>query len=108
MEPNSTGTLPSGCYDETVVPHAKTTVPQELPELLSVGFNPNWTSDVTQNQGLVQWLVNGDPMNVDLEVPTLQSVLDGNVTFGNNRHVFAVDETNKVCHLFCPASLSSN
>lgn len=96
LEPNTTGTLPAGCYDETVVPHAKTTVPQEMPALLSVGFNPNWTSDVTQNQGLVQWLVNGEPMNVDLEVPTLSSVLNGNVSFGNNRHVFAVDETNKV------------
>ncbi|EOA85322.1 uncharacterized protein SETTUDRAFT_163983 [Exserohilum turcica Et28A] len=95
-DPTTTGELPTGCYDETnIVPYAKTTVPQEMPEQLTVGFNPNYTSDVTQNQGLVQWLVNGNPMAIDLEVPTLQSVLDGNVTFGNNRHVFAVDETNK-------------
>jgi hypothetical protein len=101
MEPNTTGTLPQGCYDEDVVPYAKTTVPQKMPAQLSVGFNSNWTSDVTQNQGLVQWLVNDVPMAVDLEVPTLQSVLDGNVTYGNNRHVFAVDTSNQVSSLLC-------
>lgn len=90
------------------MPHAKTTVPQDMPAQLSVGFNSNWTSDVTQNQGLVQWLVNGDPMAVDLEVPTLQSVLDNNVTYGNNRHVFAVGEANKVSCLFYLASLFSD
>ena len=96
-DPTTTGELPTGCYDETnIVPYAKTTVPQEMPEQLTVGFNPNYTSDVTQNQGLVQWLVNGNPMAIDLEVPTLQSVLDVNVNFGNNRHVYAVDEKNKV------------
>lgn len=86
-----------GCYDEqNIVPYAKTTVPQEMPESLTFGFNDNYTSDVTQSQGLVQWLVNGNPMAVDLDRPTLQLVLDGNVTYGNNRHVFKVDEKHKV------------
>ncbi|KAI4632662.1 hypothetical protein J4E80_000019 [Alternaria sp. BMP 0032] len=96
-QPNSTGNvLPVGCYDEAnIVPYAKTIVPQEMPESLTFGFNDNYTSDVTQNQGLVQWLVNGNPMAIDLDRPTLQHVLDGNVTYGNNRHVFEVDEKHK-------------
>jgi hypothetical protein len=101
VEPNSTArVLPVGCYDETnIVPYAKTTVPQEMPESLTFGFNDNYTGDVTQNQGLVQWLVNGNPMAIDLDRPTLQHVLDGNVTYGNNRHVFEVDEKHKVSFL---------
>ena len=100
IEPNTTGVLPVGCYDETnIVPYAKTTVPQEMPEQLTVGFNDNYTHDVTQDQGLVQWLVNGNPMAVDLEYPTLQAVEDGNVTTGTNRHVFEVDEKHQVSFL---------
>jgi hypothetical protein len=45
---------------------------------------------------LVQWLVNGNPMAIDLDRPTLQDVLDRNVTYGNNRHVFEIDENHKV------------
>jgi hypothetical protein len=70
-----------------------------MPEALTFGFNDNYTSDVTQSQGLVQWLVNGNPMAVDLDRPTLQHVLDGNVTYGNNRHVFEVDEKHKASSL---------
>ncbi|RMZ73074.1 copper ion binding [Pyrenophora seminiperda CCB06] len=85
--------LPSGCYDQPgIIPHIKTTVPQNVPKQLSLGFNPNYTSSVSQSRGLVQWLVNGAPMAIDLQVPTLQSVLNGNVTTGTNRHVFEVDQ----------------
>ena len=93
--------LPSGCYDQPdIVPYAKTTIPQSLPESLSLGFNPNYTTDVSQSRGLVQWLVNDTPMAVDLQVPTLQSVLDGNVTTGTNSHVFKVEEKSEVSFFF--------
>ncbi|KAK1907109.1 hypothetical protein P3342_006297 [Pyrenophora teres f. teres] len=88
--------LPSGCYDQpNIVPYSKTTIPQSLPESLSLGFNDNYTTDVTQSHGTVQWLVNGNPMGVDLQVPTLQSVLDNNVRTGNNSHTFEIDEKSK-------------
>jgi hypothetical protein len=67
-----------------------------MPEELKFGFNPNYTSDVSHGNGLVQWLVNGNPMAVDLDRPTLQSVMDGNTSYGSNRHVFEVDEGSKV------------
>ncbi|KAI1509547.1 Multicopper oxidase [Pyrenophora tritici-repentis] len=88
--------LPSGCYDQpNIVPYSKTTIPQSLPESLSLGFSDNYTTDVTQSRGLVQWLVNGNTMAVNLQVPTLQSVLDGNVKTGNNSHTFEIDEKSK-------------
>jgi hypothetical protein len=97
-DPNSTArVLPAGCYDESnIVPYQKTTVPREMPEELNLGFNPDYTSDVSHAKGLVQWLVNGNPMAVDLDRPTLQSVLDRNVSYGSNRHVFEVDEKSQV------------
>jgi hypothetical protein len=51
---------------------------------------------------LVQWLVNGSPMLVDLQYPTLQAVIDGNATFSGNttfderKHVFKVGEKHEV------------
>jgi hypothetical protein len=67
-----------------------------MPEELKFGFNSNYTSDVSHGNGLVQWLVNGNPMAVDLDHPTLQSVIDGNASYESNRHVFEVDEKSKV------------
>jgi FtsP/CotA-like multicopper oxidase with cupredoxin domain len=95
-DPNSTAAapLPVGCDDETnIVPWQKTTVPQSMPEELEVGFNTNFTTSVTQSVGLVQWLINGIPMAIDLDHPTLQSVADGDDTsFNASRHVFEVTE----------------
>lgn len=95
VEPNSTArVLPVGCYDETnIVPYQKTTVPREMPEEMTFGFTNNFTTDVSQTKGLVQWLINGTPMGVDLGFPTLQSVLDGNDSYPADHHVFEVDET---------------
>lgn len=72
-------------------------MPQDTPEDLVVGFNPNFTANVQSSNGLVQWLINGIPMAIDLEHPTLQSVvIDGNDTFTANRHVFEVTEKDNV------------
>jgi hypothetical protein len=91
-----------GCYDETnIVPYAKTTVPQDVPEELTFGFTDNYTTDVSHGNGLVQWLVNGNPMAIDLDHPTLEAVIDGDVSFGSNRHVFEVDEKHKVNSIAC-------
>ena len=95
MDPsNSTAAipLPTGCYDETnIVPHSKTTVPQKLPAELLVGF-----TNTAASSNLVQWLVNGVPMAIDLDHPTLQAVQTGNETFQTNRHVFTVGEKDQV------------
>lgn len=102
-EPNSTATIPLtvGCYDEqNIVPWVPTTVPQDTPEELVAGFNSNYTADVRSSNGLVQWLINGIPMAVDLNYPTLQGIADGNDTnFQANRHIFEVTEKHNVCIL---------
>lgn len=86
--------LPVGCDDEaTIVPHQKTTVPAEVPEELKVNF-----TNTAFGPGLVQWLIDGVPMLVDLDYPTLQAVADGNDTFAANRHVFEVCEKHQVRH----------
>lgn len=92
-DPNSTAAapLPTGCYDEQVVPYVKTTVPQKKPEGLSFGF-----TDTAGSGDLVQWLVDDVPMLVDLEYPTLQHVADGNLTFEKARNVISVGEKNSV------------
>lgn len=97
-EPNSTAAapLPVGCDDEqNIVPWVPTTVPQNTPEELVAGFNPNYT-DVTNSNGVVQWLVNGIPMMIDLDHPTLQSVVDGNNNFTSSRHVFEIQGAHDV------------
>lgn len=92
-DPNSTASAPltTGCYDETVVPYVKTDVPAEVPEELKVGF-----TNTAGSGNLVQWLVNGVPMVIDFDYPTLQHVLDDNDTFPANRHVFEVGEKHQV------------
>jgi hypothetical protein len=98
-DPNSTATAPltTGCYDETVVPYVKTNVPQDVPEEMKVGF-----TNTAGSGNLVQWTVNGTPMLVDLNRPTLQSVSDGNTNFSTQEHVFQVGEKNKVRHIATP------
>ena len=93
--PNSTAAapLPTGCYDEQIVPYVKTQVPQDTPEKLEVGF-----TDTAGSGNLVQWLVNNSSMLVDLQYPTLQAVADGNNTFAAKKHVLTVGEKNKVRH----------
>jgi hypothetical protein len=84
--------LPVGCYDEpNIVPWVKTTVPQDTPKELELGF-----TNTAGSGNLVQWLVNGIPMEMDLDHPTLQSIAHGNVTFHDGRHVFRVGEKHKV------------
>ena len=64
--PNSTGSLPSGCRDETFVPYVPTTVPSNsTPSALSVGFAISAAQD-----NLVQWLIDDSAMSIDWEKPT--------------------------------------
>jgi len=54
--------LPQGCYDEPgIVPYVPTQVPNEMPEQITLGF-----TNTAIQPGLVQWLINGNPMKVDL------------------------------------------
>lgn len=81
-----------GCYDEqNVVPYVKTTVPQEVPKELQVGF-----TSTAGSGNLVQWLVNGMPMNIDLDQPTLMSIANGDTSFQQGRHVFNVGKQHQV------------
>jgi hypothetical protein len=84
-------TLPTGCYDENFVPWVKTEVPQDLPKELEVGFT------ATAGSGnLVQWLVNGIPMLIDFDRPTLQAVSEGNSTWTPGEQVFIISEAHQV------------
>lgn len=83
--------LPVGCADETnIVPYVKTTVPSKMPEKMKVGF-----TNTAGSGNLVQWLVNGSPMKIDLDHPTLLSVSEGNSTFEPGRQVFKVGSKNE-------------
>lgn len=92
-DPNSTAAapLPTGCYDEQVVPYVKTQVPQDTPKELELSF-----TDTAGSGNLVQWHINGSAMLVDLAYPTLQHVFDGNNNFTTKQHVLTVGEKNKV------------
>jgi hypothetical protein len=84
--------LTTGCYDEAIVPYVKTTVPQDVPEEMKIGF-----TNTAGSGNLVQWTVNGTPMLIDFNQPTLQSVADGVSNFSIAENVFQVGEKNKVC-----------
>ncbi|KAF2266486.1 laccase [Lojkania enalia] len=90
--PNSTGiTLPLGCYDEeNIVPWVKTQVPQDVPEEIKLGF-----TNSLFGPGLVQWLVDENPMLVDFNKPTLQYVLEDNITYTERMNVYPVGEKHK-------------
>ena len=97
-EPDSVAAapLPVGCDDEqNIIPWTPTTVPQHTPKELVAGFNPNYT-DATNSNGVVQWLINGTPMMIDLDHPTLQTVIDGGNNFTSSRQVFKIDGSNDV------------
>lgn len=92
--PNSTAAapLPAGCYDEVIVPYAKTNVPQQLPEELKLTFTDTGGPN---GSDLVRWLVNDVPMLIDLDKPTLQTVFDGftgNQTWGKGEAVYELGD----------------
>jgi hypothetical protein len=96
---------PTGCFDEwNLVPFIKTTVPEDTPENLTVGFQ-----HTAGEENLVQWLLNGALFQVNLSMPTLQHVFDRNDEFdksGNIFHVGKADEVSTVDLVKC--LLSSN
>lgn len=95
--------MPTGCYDEIdLTPFHKMDVPEDTPEDLKVGFTNTASAD-----GLVQWLINGAAMKVDLRRPTLQKVFDANHTFLANETVYSIDSSKPV-RMPPSLSLSSN
>ncbi|KAF2736345.1 laccase [Polyplosphaeria fusca] len=90
--PNSTGALlPTGCHDqEGIVPYAKTSIPQDVPENLRLNF----TQTAAKNN-LVQWLINDSSFKVNYMKPTLQSIVEGNTTFSPDMNVYDVGEAHK-------------
>jgi hypothetical protein len=98
--PNSTAAapLPTGCYDEVIVPYVKTTVPQQLPQELELTFTDTGGPN---GSDLVQWLVNDVPMLIDFDTPTLQTIFQGftgNQTWGKTENVFEVGQSHSVSH----------
>jgi len=87
-DPSSSGiTLPSGCYDEQVVPYTSRTVPTASGlEDLQVGF----VVDPAQNN-LVQWTVDTSALNVNWAKPTLQYVMEGSSSFNKSANVYTLD-----------------
>ncbi|KAF2744007.1 multicopper oxidase [Sporormia fimetaria CBS 119925] len=80
--------LDTGCDDEeNIVPWAEADVPKSIPKSLDLNFTNTATDD-----GLVQWLINDNPMYVDLSLPVLKSVMDGNTTFQAKQNVIKVGE----------------
>ncbi|KAF2683845.1 multicopper oxidase [Lentithecium fluviatile CBS 122367] len=83
--------LPQGCYDEpNIVPFVPTQVPQQFPEELTLGF-----TNTAVAPGLVQWLINGTPMKVNLSRPTLQHIYDGGETFDLKENAFNIGQAQK-------------
>ncbi|KAF1983858.1 multicopper oxidase [Aulographum hederae CBS 113979] len=87
-EPTSSGSVPSGCYDEVVVPYVKTTVlGNSVPHNIQLGFNRS-----SADGNLVKWLIDGTPMKTDWKRPTLQSVYGGHVgNFSQKTHVYEIN-----------------
>ncbi|KAF2841786.1 multicopper oxidase [Patellaria atrata CBS 101060] len=85
-EPTSEGTLPSGCYDEVIIPYVKSTVPKGDIEELELTFNGTGA-----NGPLVQWFINDSQMKINWERPTLQYVVDGTEEFPMSDNVYLVD-----------------
>lgn len=66
-------------------------MPQETPEKLNLGFT---NTAVAGN--LVQWLINGSAMYIDLARPTLENVINGNTTFNPSENVYVVGKAHEV------------
>jgi hypothetical protein len=65
-----------------------------MPKNIGLNFTNTAVAD-----NLVQWLVDGIPLQIDLDKPTLQTVFDGfegNETWNPSERVFIIDEAHKV------------
>jgi hypothetical protein len=84
--------LPSGCYDEpNIVPYVPTKIPRDIPENLTLGF-----TNTANEEGLVQWLINGSLFAVDPMKPTLQHLLDRNDTWDETDNLVDIGTAGKV------------
>lgn len=76
-------------------------MPQELPEELKLTFTDTGGFN---GSDLVQWKVNDVPMLIDLDTPTLQTVLDGftgNETWGKAENVIEVGDKGHAVSYIC-------
>ena len=102
--PTTTGTTyTQGCTDETqIVPYVQKNVPsadfisqsQELNVSLSGGGAPG------ANGNLVSWTINGTPLDVDWEDPTLKYVQDKNDSFPVDLNILKLPNPNEVSQRF--------
>jgi hypothetical protein len=93
QNPNSTGSVPSGCSDATnIVPYVQSTVPSGTPTDLSVGFNPIGPNGAI----LVRWTINGSSIQVDWQNPTLEYVINGTSNFPTSENIYSIGPANVV------------
>lgn len=85
--PSSTGvTMRTSCDDETnLVPHVPNSVPTSL--VPSGQMDLNHTQDASSNF-LFRWTIDGSPIIVDWNTPSLETALAGSTSFGNNSNVY--------------------
>jgi FtsP/CotA-like multicopper oxidase with cupredoxin domain len=89
-------TMKTACSDEStsnLVPFVPNQVPRDI--VSSAGkLSLNIFTDPTENN-LVRWLIDGTPLIVNWDKPTLQTALGGSQQFGNNSNVYSMQEKNK-------------
>lgn len=91
--PNSTGvTMRTACVDETnLVPFVPNSVPTSL--VPSAEMKLNHTQDVNDNF-LFRWTIDGSPIIVDWNNPSLKKALAGTDVNGTNANVFEMTSSN--------------
>ncbi|KAF2255604.1 multicopper oxidase [Trematosphaeria pertusa] len=91
--PTSTGvTMRTSCNDETnLVPFVPNSVPTDIVPQAEMQLNHH--QDATDNF-LFRWTIDGSPIIVDWNQPSLQTALEGSSTFGNNSNVYEMPSSN--------------
>lgn len=94
-EPTTTGvTMRTGCEDETnLVPFVYNEVPADImpQEPLDVASVQDATTE-----NLFRWTIDGSTFRVDWNQPSLKTVLEGSIEYGNNTNVYEIKTKNNV------------
>jgi hypothetical protein len=91
--PNSTGVqMRTSCVDETnLVPFVPNSVPTNI--VPQAEMKLNHTQDANDNF-LFRWTIDGSPLVVDWDTPSLQTALTPSGTFGENSNVYEMNSSN--------------
>lgn len=95
-EPTSTWheEIPSGCDDMAVTPTVANNVPSDRFAEAVQGWE--MSVNITQQNGpLIHWCINGSAMEIDWSNPTVQYVLDGNMSYPREINLVQLDEADQ-------------